>query len=176
MIEFELPPALPESPPPIDPQTRIADETTVEALKNTFTAHQQQVLYSDPDALFRQTGGAAMAGAEPALARLSGTRDALLAQAATPAQRDMLGRALDLHVGVVRSDIDRHVGRQSLDWQKSTAQQRIDLLRKQAAHEYGDPPSIGAYAEASASAALDQARAAGLSPESEAAAALTTAA
>jgi len=29
MIEFELPPALPESPPPIDPQTRIADETTI---------------------------------------------------------------------------------------------------------------------------------------------------
>src|SRR5207244_1055366 len=105
-IEFELPPALPEPPPqPIDPQTQIADETNVEALKNDFFTRHQQVLYSDPDALFRQTGEAAMAGVEPALAKLADTRDVLLEKTASPAQRSQLGRALDLHMDLARGDV-----------------------------------------------------------------------
>ncbi len=168
MIEFEFPEAPPEPPPqPVDPETRIADETRVEALKNDFIAHQQRVLFADRDALFRQQGDTALAGAATATAKLTEARDALLDQAANPAQRTMLARSLDQHLALAGEDIQHHLDRQRLAWQRTVAQDRLDLLRQQMALDHGDPGLLEGYARAGESAALDQARLEGLPSESD---------
>ena len=130
MIEFELPDPQPEPPPPpIDPETRIADETQVEALKNDFIARQQQVLYSDPEALFRLEGDAAIAGGVATTAKLAEARDELLGRAVNPVQHTMLARSLDQHLALAGEDIQRHTNRQRL-LAAAWPQDRFDLLRQ----------------------------------------------
>src|SRR6185437_13406509 len=150
----------------------IVDGTLAQSLNNDFIAGQQRLLYADPDAFYRKEGADAVSAAPAVLDRLQALRDRLLDTTVNARQRGNLARSLDNHLIVARNNVARHAARQSLVWQNATAQNRLDLLRRQAGFDYGDPESIATYADAARSAALDQARIADLRTDSDQVAAM----
>ena len=206
MIEFELPPSLPEppaAPPPLDSdippeafgarqiaelmpealddllyrqETATANATRVEELNNGFIGRQREILQTGPDAFYRRQGRDAILGASDVIGRLQEVQDDLLGEAATPSQKAMLSKVLHHHMAVTHYGIGDHVGRQSRQWQKGVAQARLDHLLEQARYHYDDHALIEGFAGAGESAAADQARLAGLKPDSDTAKAQAAAA
>jgi SMI1 / KNR4 family (SUKH-1) len=162
----QYPAPLPQADLPSDPDTTIRDGTLAQSLNNDFIAGQQRLLYTEPDAFYRKQGADALATVPAVLGKLQDLRDRLLDTTTNAHQRQNLARSLDNHLIVSRDNIARHAAQQSLVWQKATAQNRLDLLQKQAGFDYTDPESIANYADAARSAALDQARIAGLPADS----------
>ncbi len=165
---------LPQTDLPDDPATAIIDGTLAQSLNNDFIAGQQRLLYTDPDAFYRKEGADAVAAVPAVLDQLQGLRHRLLDTTVNARQRRNLARSLDNHLIVTQDNVARHAARQSLVWQTATAQNRLDLLRRQAGFDYGDPGSIANYADAARSAALDQARSAGLRTDSDQAATMAS--
>jgi hypothetical protein len=162
----QSPAPLPQADLPSDPDTAIADGTLAQSLNNDFIAGQQRLLYTDPDAFYRKEGADALTAMPTVLGKLQDLRDQLLDTTVNARQRQNLARSLDNHLIVSRDNVAHHAAQQSLVWQNATAQNRLDLLRKQAGFDYADPDSIANYADAARSAALDQARIAGLPADS----------
>jgi hypothetical protein len=138
-----------------------------QALNNDFIARQQALLHDGPDAFYQKQGADVLAATPAVPDQLDALRDRILDTTTNSRQRQIIGQALDDHLTVSKAGIARHAARQTLAWQNATAQNRLDLLRKQSGFDYGDPDSIANYAEASRSAALHQAEIAGLPPGSD---------
>ena len=148
-------------------EAATANATRVEELNNDFIGRQREILHTGPDAFYRQQGRDAVLGAPDVIGRLNAVQDDLLGQAATPSQKAMLSKVLHSHMAVTHACIGDHVGLQSREWQKVVAQGRIDHLHEQARHHYDDHDLIETFAGTGESAAADQARLAGLKPDSE---------
>jgi hypothetical protein len=161
-----------DAAPPDDPN--IADTTQAEAINNGFIARQQQLLYTDPDAFYRKTGEDALIGTPGILDQLHDLHRETLDLAPTPGVRQRLQSALDSHLALSRDDVLRHTRREAKAWQATTAQNRIDLLTKQAALQYNDPASVAAYAFAAANAGRAHAHATNGDPDESAAAAASS--
>jgi hypothetical protein len=197
MIEFDLPPYLPEPPlaaPPPDAdippeafgarqaaalapesiddplyrrEAATANATRAEELNNDFIGRQREILQTGPDAFYRRQGRDAILAAPDVIGRLNAAQDEVLGRAETPSQRAMLSQILDNHMLVTHYGIGSHVGRQSLEWQKGVAQARLEQLHEQARQDYGDQDSIANYADAGEAAAQDHTRLSGLPPDSD---------
>lgn len=149
----------------------ILDAMRSEELQNEFLRRHEHELYSGPAPFFALTGRAAVEAASRAAATLSKVRDELIEKAANPQQRRTLADDLDAHLRVAHDDISRHAARQSLDWQRSIAQDRLDLLTQKVGRDLTDRARLEAYADAAQSAGRIFARAAGHaidSPEADA--------
>ncbi len=177
MTDFDLsglrPPQPDPPPPPIDPaaarQQRIVDDTRVAEAVTRFIADKQDALFNQPDAFYRTQGADAIHAAPVITKRLLDMKDAALDGADNDYQRRKLGAALDAHMVLTRGDIARHVANQSLEWQRQTALDRIDLLAKEVAlhHTYSDD-TIGVISEAAANAARAHVRVGDTPPAPEA--------
>jgi hypothetical protein len=159
-------------PPPVDPavarQQRIFDDTTVESAITRFIADKQDVLFNQPDAFYRTQGVDAIHAAPVTMKRLLDLKDTALDRTDNDYQRRRLGDALDAHMVLVRGGIARHVADQSLEWQRRTALDRIDLLAKEAAfHQAHGDDLIGAMGAAAANAARAHARVGDVPPAPE---------
>jgi hypothetical protein len=110
---FPDPPA-PEPDP--DPNAAIVDGTLAQAFNNDFTARQQALLNDGPDAFYAKQGADALSATPGVLDQLQTLRDQLVGSTVDPRQRQ----------------IARHALSQQRVWQKTTAQDRLDLLGKQA--------------------------------------------
>ena len=160
--------------PAIQDEIDILDATRSEELQNEFLRRHEHELYSGPNPFLALTGKAAVEGASGVAATLRQARNELLNRAENPRQRRMLTEDLDAHFRVAQDDIARHAARQSLDWQRSVARDRLNLLSRKAGRDLADVSRLRAYGSAAESAGRILARAAGHtvdSPEADARAA-----
>jgi hypothetical protein len=146
----------PPAPPP-DPRVaraeKIANDTRVESELNRFIASRQDAMFNNPDAFYRTEGENAIHAAPVARKNLEQLRDNLLDGLANDYQRQRLGAALDAQMQLTRQQMARHVAEQSLAWQRGVAQDRIDLLAKEAALHHNDDDLIDGLGAAAANAA-----------------------
>jgi len=164
----------PDIDPAVQREIDILDTMRSEELQNEFLRRHEHELHSGPNPFLALTGRAAVEGASGAAAALRKARDELLNQAENPRQRQMLTEDLGAHLQVAQDDIARHAARQSLDWQRSVARDRLDLLSRKAGRDLADVSRLQAYGGAAESAGRLLARAAGHavdSPEADARAA-----
>jgi hypothetical protein len=172
----------PANPPPrlIDPvqarENAIANNTRAEESGNGFLAAKQQMLFTGPDAFYGKQGSDAIKAAPAALDGLGQLKDGLMGGLVNYAQRQRLGSMLDAQIGLERERIARHVADQYLAWQRSTAQDRIDGLIREAALHHNDSALIGSLADAAAGATLAKGRVGGVTPEGDGDKAATAAA
>jgi hypothetical protein len=152
---------------PTDPSA-LADATQAEALNNQFIDRQQQLLYTEPDAFYRQQGEDALVATPGILDRLEDLRQETLDAAPTPGIRQHLATSLDGHMVVTHDNVLRHTRREAKAYRAATAQNRIDLLGQQAALDANDPASVALYAQAADGAAREHARVTDTDPDTKA--------
>lgn len=143
-------------------EMRDANDARVQELLNGFISGQQFTLYTDKDAFYRKKGQDAINGAQAATDRLLQLKNESLALTANPYQRKALSRLLDAQTIEATNGISRHVATQSMEWQKTVAQGRQELIRNQASLDWNDHEKIDDLALAAESAAKEQARLAGV--------------
>lgn len=176
--DWGMPQSAPPPPPP-DPRVareeKIANDTRVESELNRFIASKQDALFDNPDAFYRTEGEDAIHAAPVATKTLEQLRDDLLDGLANDYQRRRLGAALDAQMQLTRQQMARHVAEQSLAWQRRVAQDRIDILAREAALHHNDDVLIDGIGSGAANAARAHARVGGgpIDAERENAAAAT---
>ena len=166
MGNFILPDGPPVPPPlPLDPRVareeKIANDTRVESELNRFIASRQDAMFNNPDAFYRTQGEAAIHAAPVATKNLEQLRSDLLDGLANDYQRKRLGAALDAQMQLTRQQMARHVAEQSLVWQRGVAQDRIDILAREAALHHNDDDLIDGIGAGAANAARARARVGG---------------
>jgi len=163
MGEFLIPdgPLLPPAPPP-DPmvarEEKIANDTRVEQALNSFLTAKQGALFGAPDAFYRTQGEGAIHAAPIVSKNLDQLRSDLLDGLGNDYQRQRLGNALDAQMQLTRDGMARHVAEQSLAWQRGVAQDRINILTKEAAQHHNDTDLVDALGHAAATAARAHSR------------------
>jgi hypothetical protein len=162
---YDNDPPAPAPPPDPDSNAAIVDGTLAQAFNNDFIVRQQALLHDGPEAFYAKRGADALVATPDVLGNLKTLRDQFVGTTVNARQRQILADALDNHLTVSRADIARHADLQQRVWQNTIAQDRLDLLHKQAGFSYDDPDSVANYADAGRSAALHQADLAGFAPE-----------
>ncbi len=157
------PDAAPEqAAPPPDPaamrEQKIADDTRVEDALNRFVTARQSALFEAPDAFYRTQGVDAIHAAPGTTQKLDDLRGELMDGLANDNQRQRLGASLDAQTQLTRENMARHVGEQSLAWQRQVAQDRIATLAKEAALHHNDDDLVDTLGHAAATAARAHAR------------------
>lgn len=121
-----------------------ANETWVQDQGNQFISATQNLLYTSPDAYYRKKGQDAINGAQGVTDSLIELRKEAVGRATNEAQRLRLGRMLDGQIGEATNGISRFVAAQSMEWQKTVAAGKQELLRNQAALDFNDMEKIDA--------------------------------
>lgn len=127
----------------------LSDAVASEAAQNAFLRGRADAL---DDGLFTLEGGAAVEAAPAAEGQLGDLRDVLLDRIDDPDQRARLASDLDAHMDVARSDIARHVGRQTKAWDRAVRAERVGLLQDRARRDYASGNKLALYGEAAATA------------------------
>jgi hypothetical protein len=115
-------------------------------------------MFNNPDAFYRTQGEEAIHAAPIATKNLEQIRNDLLDGLANDYQRKRLGAALDAQMQLTRQQMARHVAEQSLVWQRGVAQDRIDILAREAALHHNDDDLIDGIGSGAANAARARAR------------------
>jgi hypothetical protein len=154
--------APPPSSPPPDPrmarEEKIANDTRVEQALNRFLSAKQATLFDAPDAFYRTQGEDAIHAAPVTSKNLDQLRSDLLDGLGNDYQRQRLGNVLDAQMQLTRDGMARHVAEQSLAWQRGVAQDRINILTKEAAQHHNDTDLVDALGHAAATAARAHSR------------------
>lgn len=143
-------------------EMRDANEARVQDLANGFMSGTQFTLYTDKDAFYRKRGQEAINGAQSATDRLIELKKDALGLAANEYQKQRLSKIIDAQLNDATNGISRHVAQQSVEWQKTVAQGRQQLLNNQAALDFPDAEKIDVLALAAESTAREQAKQAGV--------------
>jgi hypothetical protein len=146
------------SPPAVDPH-RIGD------LVNGFITAKQDALFDAPDALYRQGGADAVAGADGVAQRLVELRDTTLEQAADDGERQTLRTQLDAQLADALDGIDRHVARERDVHHRQILSERQRLIERAAGLEHNNDAKLAGLADANAGTAQVRARLDGLPEE-----------
>lgn len=139
-----------------------ANEARVQELANGFMSGTQFALYTDKDAFYRKRGQDAINGAQAATDKLLDLKKEAIGLAANETQRRRLDKMLGAQIMDANGGISRHVATQSMEWQKSVAEGRQQILRNEAALNYNDFEKIDGLASAAESTAREQAKLAGV--------------
>lgn len=128
-------------------QAKEMNDTRVQDLNNQFIAGQQKVLYTAPDAFYRQKGEGAIRAAEPTTNALLELKKNLLDQAGNTYQRKALSEKLDFHLNSATDGISRHVATQASVWQDAVAKGTVLNAQNEAALNFNDPEKVRINAE-----------------------------
>jgi hypothetical protein len=152
--EFSFPDwAVPPDPPSPPPPPPAADPHRIGDLVNGFIAAKQDALFDAPDAIYRQSGGDAVAAAPVVTQRLTGLRDDTLEQAADDGERQALQTQLDAQLSDALDGIDRHVAQHRDVRNREILSERQRLIERSAALEHNNDDKLVGLAEANANAA-----------------------
>ena len=128
-------------------EMRDMNDTRVQDFSNQFVAGKQKLLFTAPDAFYRQKGDAAIKAAEPTTNALIELKKSLIEQAGNSYQRQALEKRLDLHLGDATGGISRHVATQAAVWQDAVAKGTVQNAQNDAALNYNDPAKVAVHAE-----------------------------
>ena len=128
-------------------EMRDMNETRVQDLSNQFVAAQQKILFTAPDAFYRQKGDAAIKAAESTTQALLDLKKNFADQTGNSYQRQALEKRLDLHIGDATGGISRHVATQAAVWQDAVAKGTVANAQNEAALNYNDPAKVAVHAE-----------------------------
>ena len=123
------------------------NDARVQDLGNQFVQGQQKILFTAPDAFYRQKGDAAIKAAEPTTNALMELKKQFVEQAGNSYQRQALEKRLDLQIGDATGGISRHVATQAAVWQDAVAKGTVANAQNEAALNYNDPAKVAVHAE-----------------------------
>lgn len=128
-------------------EAKEANDTRVQDLSNQYVENQQKILFTDPNAFYRQRGDAAINAAEPTTKALQQLKTDYLAQTKNAYQRDLLGKRLDLQLAEATGGMSRHVATQATVWQDTVAKGTIANASNQAVFNANDPAKVQLHAQ-----------------------------
>lgn len=128
-------------------EMRDMNETRVQELSNQFVAAQQKILFTAPDAFYRQKGAAAIKAAESTTQALLDLKKNFADQTGNSYQRQVLEKRLDAHVGDATGGISRHVATQAAVWQDAVAKGTVQNAENDAVQNFNDPAKYTLHAD-----------------------------
>ncbi len=143
-----------------------ANDAHADSLLNGFVDGKQKILFTNPDAFYRQKGEAAIHAAEPTTKALTDLKEQTLEQAGNDAQRRILRTRLDAHFRDATDGIGRHVDVEAASAAKTTRDSTLNLAAKDAALDPENDQNLKKNLVIAEDVALASAKAAGFEPDS----------